>query len=55
MVAVLEEVDKVNDIGVLAHFEHFDLATLLENLDVRHVFLCYLLHCDFLVGLLVSS
>ena len=34
---VLEQIDELDDVVMLTHLEHFDLATLLENLDRLHV------------------
>jgi len=40
---------------MLAHFKHFNLAPLLENLNVRHVLLLNLLNCDAFTCLLVHG
>ena len=37
VLAVLEDVLKLDDIRVLAHFKDFDLSSLLEDLDLLHV------------------
>ena len=38
ILAVLEDVNQVDDVWVLAHFQHFNFAPLLENFNMRHVF-----------------
>ena len=38
---------------MLAHFENFNLAALLENFDVSHVFLLYLLDGHLFISLFV--
>ena len=43
---VLEQVNQSNYVLVLTNFQYFDLASLLENFYVSHVFLFYLLDCD---------
>ena len=53
--AVLEQIDKVDNVGMLAHFEHLDLSSLLENLNIGHILFLNLLNSDLLLGLLVSG
>ena len=50
---VLEQINQVDDVGMLAHFENLDFAPLLEDLNVSHVLLFHLLDSDTFVGLLV--
>ena len=46
VLTVLEKVDEVYDVGVLAHLENFDLTSLLEHLNVSHILLFYLFNGD---------
>ena len=55
VLTVLKQVDQVDDVGVLAHFEDFNLSSLLEDLDVGHVLLLDLFDGHFLFGLFVGS
>ena len=55
VLTVFEEVDEVDDVGMLAHLEHFNLTSLLENLDVSHVLLFHLFNSYFLAGLFVRG
>ena len=47
VLTVFEEVDEVDDVGMLAHLEHFNLTSLLEHLYVSHVLLFYLFNGNF--------
>ena len=52
---VLKQVDQLYDIAVLAHLQHFDFSTLLEDLNWLHVLLfhrldSHLLFCNFVRG-----
>jgi len=40
---------------VLAHLENFNFAALLQNLDMRHVLLFYLLDCYLKFRVFMSS
>ena len=46
VVAILEKVDKVDNIGVLTHFQNLDFAPLLKHFYVCHVLLLHLLDGD---------
>jgi hypothetical protein len=37
VVAGFEDVNKLDDVRMLAHLQHFDFATLLEHLDRFHI------------------
>lgn len=51
VVAGLEEVNQLNNVGVLAHFEDFNLLPLLKNLYGLHVGFCNQLHSNQGLGL----
>ena len=55
VLAALEEVHQVDDVGVLTHLEHLDFTTLLEHLNMRHVLLFHLLNRHFFARLLVLA
>jgi hypothetical protein len=46
MVARLKQVQQLNDILMLAHFEHFDLSSLLVHLNRLHIALGDGLDCS---------
>lgn len=54
-IAVFEQIDQLDDIVVLAHFEDLDLTALLEDFDRLHVGLLDRLDCDMRSGHLVLS
>ena len=53
VVGVLEQVDQGDNVRMLRYFQDVDLATLLVDLDLFHVFLVDRLNCHFLSGLLM--
>ena len=55
VIGVFEDVDKFDDILVLAHFEHLNLATLLDDLDLLHVGLLNCLDGKILAILFVRA
>ena len=48
VLTALKQVDQLNDARVLAHLQHFDFSSLLENLNRLHVRLNDGLNCDLL-------
>jgi hypothetical protein len=48
VIAVLEQVNKLDNVVVLTHFEYFDLPSLLGDFNRGHLFLLDCLNCDFL-------
>lgn len=46
VLTALKQVDQLNDARVLAHLQHFDFSSLLENLNRLHVRLDNGLNCD---------
>ena len=54
VLTVLEKIDQVDNVRVLAHLEHFDFTPLLEDLNMGHVLLLDLLDGDLLRRLLVQ-
>ena len=46
VLTALKQVDQLNDARVLAHLQHFDFSSLLENLNRLHVRLDDGLDCD---------
>ena len=55
VLAILEDVLKLDDVRVLAHFKNFDLSSLLEDLDLLHVGLFHCLNCRLSSVSFVSS
>lgn len=53
VLAILKDVHKVDDVGMLAHFENFYLSPLLEHLNMCHIFLLDLFYCHLLSSLFV--
>ena len=52
---VLKQVKELDDVFVLAHLQHFNLSTLLEDLDRLHVVLLDSLDSDLFACNLVSG
>ena len=55
LVAAIEDVNELDDIGVLAHLEHLDFTTLLEHFDRLHVGLFHSLDCNLLARFQVRT
>ena len=51
---VLEDVNEIDNVRMLAHFEYFNLTSLLEHLYMCHILLFHLLDSYFPAGLLVN-
>ena len=52
---VLEDIDKIDNVWMLAHLEYFNLAPLLEHLYMCHVLFLDLLDSYLPASLLVDS
>ena len=48
VLTVLKEIDEVDDVGMLAHLEDFNLTSLLEHFYVIHILLFHLFDGYFL-------
>lgn len=55
VLTAFEQVQELDDVGMLAHLEHFDLASLLEDLNRLHVSLVDGLDSDLFSGPFVFS